>query len=122
MGCEHEDSTYIIQGSNDPLIITFDDDVSELPQIIVSLWVAKPGIKNDPLKIWYSSDLSVDGDTVYCPLSERETARFPDTQVEILAKALDDSGHIRHWKEVTLDIMARKDKNIFLTEAGDPGG
>lgn len=119
LGTEAAEPVYIIQGSNDPLIITFDSDVSELPKIVVSLWIAKPGISKKPLKIWKREDVTVDGAVVYCPLTERETAGLPDTSVKVLAKALNSTGRIKHWKEYVLDIMVREDKSIFLTEVGD---
>ena len=109
----------IIQGSNNPLVIHFDADVSAIPRLVVTLWNSgMPGKNSGPLKIWEREDMTVNEDIAICPITEEETAGFTSTNVELLVKGLDSQGYTIFWDKYLLDITQRKDKIIQLTRNG----
>lgn len=101
----------LIQGTNTPLAITFEDDVSNVPVLVISLWKRK-GIK---LKSWTIENIVVDGDTVYCPLEEQETADFPEGAATLEVKGLDENGQTMFWEKAQVLIESRSDRVIKLT-------
>lgn len=103
----------MIQGSNNPLVIQFDQAVDSLPQLVVSLWSAS----GESLKTWALPDMMVDGDTAVCPLAESETAAIGGAKVTLEAKGLDGSGNTIFWDSVNVYVKARQDRIIRLTGA-----
>lgn len=103
----------MIQGSNNPLVIQFDQAVDSLPQLVVSLWSAS----GESLKTWALPDMMVSGDTAVCPLTEAETANIGGAKVTLEAKGLDGSGNTVFWDSVNVYVKTRQDKVIRLTGA-----
>ena len=110
------DGACIPQGSNNPLVIEFDEEVVFF-ELSVSLWSNATGYKGKPLKIWTLDDITMDGNKAICPLTEEETASFPpsgpssgSTFVEI--KGLDENGYTLYWERCNVYIEARKDREI----------
>lgn len=107
----------VIQGSNNPLVIKFNTSVEGLTELVVSLWdKSKNGENGRFLKSWRKADMTVDGDTVVCPMTEQLTQALPNTSVSVLAKGLDEEGETVFWDEYTLPVKARMDKGISLTK------
>ena len=110
--------TKILQGSNDALVITFDQDVSGLADISVSLWAERTG---SPLKAWRKENVTIDaqdGTRVTCPLLEAESAAFPAGDITLEAKGLTIAGQVLFWERYPIKAGARFDRNIFLTQTG----
>lgn len=105
----------IIQGSNCPLVIQFDAQIDSMPALVVTLW-PDTGCSRAPLKTWYLDDMTVSGDTAVCPLTEKETAGFPDFQQVIEAKGLDENGNTIFWDEYKIELKRRRDRIITLTQ------
>ena len=103
----------IIQGSNNPLVIQFDADVSGLAKLVATLW----GRSGTPLKTWTLSDMSVSGDTAICPITEDETAKLSGMSVTLEVKGLDGSDNTVFWDSVDVDLKQRRDRIIKLTGA-----
>ena len=103
----------IIQGSNNPLVIQFDADVSGLAKLVVTLW-GQPGT---PLKKWERGDMTVSGDTAICPITEAETAKINAPKVTLEVKGLDGEDNTVFWSAVDVDITHRRDRIIKLTGA-----
>ena len=103
----------IIQGSNNPLVFQFDADVSTIPTMVVSLWSDLPGYANKPLKIWWTEDMLINGDTAICDITENETRNLPSSKVIIAIKGWDENGITAFWEELPIDINTRHDKNII---------
>jgi len=108
----------IIQGSNNPLVIQFDADVSGIPTLVVSLWCDMAGYFNKPLKTWERSDMTINGDTAACDITEQETRNFPSAKIILEAKGLDGDGNTVFWDAYPVDIKTRHDKIITLTQTG----
>lgn len=103
----------IIQGSNNPLVIQFDTVLDGIPTLIVSMWNDRGG---DPVKTWTEDDMTIDGDTVVCPLQEIETSAFTGSKMVIEAKGLDADGNTVFWDACDINIKNRRDRNIRLTQ------
>lgn len=108
----------IIQGSNNPLVIQFDADVSSVPALVVTLWCDMPGMASAPLIRWNKSDMSIVTDTAVCPITEEQTKALPAAQMVIEAKGLDSNGNTVFWDEYKLDTKRRRDRIIQLTQTG----
>lgn len=104
-----DDVARILQGSNNPLVIEFDEDVT-VPKLSVTLWNSAK-----LLKAWDENTIDRDGNRIICALSEDETSAFPASNVTIEIKGLDDDGFTVFWEKFTINVEARKDKVIKLT-------
>lgn len=102
----------LIQGTKIPLTIEFDQDVSQMNKLIITAWT----IKKELLKRWDKEDLTIDGDTVTCPLDEEDTKNFPDAAITIEAKGLDEDDTAIFWDSICVDMVSRNDKIISLDE------
>lgn len=107
----------IVQGSNNPLVLTFDTSVENVPILSITLWNAAKW-KSKLLKAWTRSDVIINGDTVVCPLTESETANLSAESLVLEVKGLDDEGNTIFWAEYQLDLLSRRDKVITLTQGG----
>ena len=108
----------IIQGSNNPLVIQFDADVSTIPTMVVSLWSDMPGYAVRPVKMWENADMTIDGDTAVCPITEAETKALPTSALVLEAKGLDGDGNTVFWDQYKIDLLKRRDRIITLTQTG----
>ncbi len=106
----------ILQGSNNPLVIQFDADISNIPVLVISLWCDKLRYAGKALKTWTTDDISINGDTAVCQLTESETAKFPDSELILEAKGLDDHANTIFWDQYPIDVKARHDKTIRLMQ------
>lgn len=106
----------IIQGSNSPIQVQFDD-VSCIRKYSIALIMAdeRRRMENVILKHWDTDDLEFAGNTVYAPLTEQETLSFPPGVVSVEIKWIDDDGDIYHSKVFRERIAGRADH----TEIGD---
>lgn len=107
----------IVQGSNNPLVLTFDQSVDDIPSLSVTLWSAA-GHGNGPIKAWATADMMINGDTVVCPLTESETANLVPAKMILEAKGLDSEGNTIFWTEYPIDLCKRRDRIISLTQEG----
>ena len=108
----------IIQGSNNPLVIQFDADISTIPRLVVTLWSDMPGRTVAPLLKWETEDMLINGDTAVCPITEEQTRELPPVTLVLEAKGLDDEGNTVFWDAYNVDIKRRRDKIIHLTQGG----
>ena len=105
----------LIQGTNVPLVVIFDADISAIPILVITLW-GRNGYK---IKQWNKDDMTVDEDTASLPITEDESAAFPAGSVILEAKGLTNGGTTIFWDEVSVAIRARRDKVIRLTQSGE---
>ena len=106
----------IIQGSNNPLVIQFDTSVSDMPKLVVTLWNDEAGYPYKPLKSWDETQMTIDDDTVVCPLDEAETKEYPNGRLIIEAKGLDSDMNTIFWDQYPLKVKERRDRIIKLTQ------
>lgn len=101
----------ILQGSNLPILIIFDDDLDDVADMVVSLWRRK----GQELKRWETNDLAIEGNTVTLPITEAETAALPEGYNTLEVKGLDENGYTIFWEDVQVLVGDRKDKGIMIT-------
>lgn len=101
----------IIQGSNNPITITFDSDLTDIPILVATLWLGR-GIM---VKRWDKSDMGIDGEIVTLPLTEEETAQMGGGTIILDVKGLDEDGNTIFWEEAGLRVVPRRDHGITLT-------
>lgn len=107
----------LVQGSNNPLVIKFDQDVSAIPTLLITLWCdSNPRYSDAPIKTWETDDMTISGDTVTVGLDEDETAAIPAVRLVLEAKGLDSNGKTLFWSAYPIDVLNRHDKVITLTE------
>lgn len=101
----------IIQGSNTPITLTMDSDVSTIPTLVATLWADEKLLKR-----WDTADMTIEGATISLPLTEAETAKMKAGKAVVNVKGLDTNSTTIFWDEAVINIVSRKDRNITLTE------
>ena len=102
----------LIQGTNSPLVIQFDQDVSTMAKLVITLW----SLTGELVREWDLDEITVQEDTAICPLTEDETKAFPNTIVTIEAKGLDEMGEMVFWDQMDVKMVKRRDKVISLVD------
>lgn len=102
----------LIQGTNSPLVIQFDQDVSTMAKLVITLW----SLTGEKIREWDMAELTIDGDTAICPLTETETKEYPNTIVTIEAKGIDSDGDMVFWDQMDVKMVKRRDKVISLID------
>lgn len=101
----------IIPGTNIPIVITFDSDVSTFRKIVATMW-----IQEKQVKMWELEDMIVSGDTITLPLDEDETKLFKKGKAKLEIKGLNATNQTVFWEEATITITDRRDKAIDLVD------
>lgn len=102
----------IIQGSNKPITLTFEEDISAIPIIVATLWAGYGNM----IKRWDKTDMTIEEDTAELPLTEAETAEMNGGSIALDVKGLDDIGNIIFWEEVPIMVLPRRDRSITMGE------
>jgi len=106
----------IVQGSNNPIIVSFDEDVSSIQDWSMSLYGEdKRGAPGDLLKHWGLDDVEIDENSVSAPLSQEETLAFPPCVATLEIKWLNADDLIFHSKKVRIRIDGRNDSTHLMT-------
>lgn len=99
----------IIQGSNQPIVIRFGDDIkTNVSDLKVSLYTV-----GKVLKDWNMEDLNISGENAVAGLTQEETVAFPTGACYIEIKWLDLDGITQFNKIVKDQIVYRSDKRIM---------
>lgn len=109
----------IIQGSNNPLVIQFDISVADMPALTVTLWADKENKceqYSEKIKQWNKSDMTIQNDTIICPITEEETKNISARYLILEAKGLDSNENTIFWDQYKLYVKARRDRVISLTQ------
>ena len=102
----------IIQSSNEPIILTFTEDAAGLAALRVTLWQGK----QRKIREWTLADVIVEGETVSCPLTQAETARFPAGPMLLEVKWLDTDGVTEFAETMQIMVCERLDKTVMAPE------
>ena len=99
----------LIQGTNIPIQITFDSDVSTFKDIVATLW-----IQGKQVKKWEKKDMTIASTVITLPLDEDETRKFKKGKATLEIKGLNSTNQTVFWEEATIEIADRRDKDIDL--------
>lgn len=105
----------IIQGSNNPITLTFSEDIADIPTLVATLWAGS----GQMIKRWDKTDMGIDGETVTLPLTEEETAALNGGNIALDVKGVDGDGNIIFWDEAYMRVLPRRDSGISLTYTPD---
>lgn len=100
----------IIQGTNAPIVIEFDQAIDQMSELVISVWAVGGAL----VKMWEKDEIGIEGAIATCPLTEEETKAFPNTVVTIEAKGIDESGEMVFWDQMDVKVLKRRDKVISL--------
>lgn len=103
----------LITGTNVPIEVTFDNDVSTFRNIVATLW-----IQNKLVKKWESKDseMTVSGAKITLPLDEDETRNFKRGKAKLEIKGRNATDQTVFWEEATIEVVDRNDKSIDLID------
>ena len=109
----------IIQGSNAPIILEFDIDVSSITDFSAIL-IPKYGLKLDKsnvpiLKKWNLEDIEIDQQALILPLTQEETLEFPAKPCYLDCKFILDS-NIEFIDSCLIEIYKSADSTIMKVE------
>ena len=99
----------IIQGSNAPLIISFDE-FPAISKLSVGLYQAN----GELLKQWHMEDVKISNGSIACPLTQEETAAMPEGHAFIEVKLAGLSGEIIFYERENTLVARRYDKGVIL--------
>lgn len=102
----------IIQGTNAPIELVFDQDLSQVTALAVSAW----SLAGRLVKEWSLDEVVIEGQTVYCPLTEAESAKLPSAGMVMEAKGLNEAGETVFWSRIKVKVSRRFDRVIYLME------
>ena len=106
----------IIQGSNNPITLTFSEDIADIPTLVATLWAGS----GQMIKRWDKADMGIDGEVVTLPLTEEETAALNGGNIALDVKGVDAYGNIVFWDEAGVRVLPRRDHSITLTYTPTP--
>ena len=107
----------IIQGSNLPITISFDEDMSNIKDWSMSLFGEnKRGEADILLKHWGIEDVDIDGETISAPLTESETLGFIPGVAVLEIKWLSDEDTIYQSETYRIRICGRQDKTLLTSD------
>ena len=90
----------IIQGSNNPITLTFSEGVADIPTLVATLWEGS----GQMIKRWNKADMGIDGEVVTLPLTEEETAALNGGSIALDVKGVDSDGSIVFWDEAGIRV------------------
>lgn len=104
----------VYQGSNSPIVITFDE-VMTGANIHAQLFYA-----GKPIKEWWQSDCTIEENVITFPLSEGETLAFPSGNCEFEIKWQSSGSDIINFAEpVDIYVGRRYDKTYISSPPDD---
>lgn len=113
----------IIQGSNAPIILCFEEEFERVSDISVALIKDNRlnGRPNIVVHRWGLEDIELHEDerTAICPLTQEETLSFPEGKALLEVKWLDSDGDVWMGCTVKTEIGKRFDKTILEEEDGN---
>lgn len=99
----------IIQGTNRPIILSFQDSMEDIKDIEVCLY----GSENAFLKHWDIEDISIEDKKVICPITQYESINFTPGKCHIEVKWMNEYGETCFAKTLNTTIVERYCKSIM---------
>ena len=106
----------IVQGSNLPVVVRFNRDVSDIPALEVHMFTPD----GDVLKHWSLTDVQIDRELVKAPLTQAETLAFEEGTFILEVKWLDADGKTHFTHRIRDKIVERNDTTLMGSEAESP--
>lgn len=97
----------IIQGDNKPIVLEFDESIAGMEQFSAMLYSDSQTYRH-----WEISDITIDGNTLSLPLTQKETLAIQSRYVSLEVKFLAD-GNIEFFDVIRLCVKDRRDRTVF---------
>ena len=97
----------IIQGDNKPIVLEFDESIAGMEQFSAMLYS-----DSQIYRQWEISDITIDGNTISLPLTQKETLAIQSRYVDLEVKFLAD-GDIEFFDVIRLYVKQRRDGTVF---------
>lgn len=104
----------IIQGSNNPIVLTFTENAEKLADISVAL-VKGNRVLYQWGKVDDDAEMRIDGKTVYCLLTQAVTLNLPVGHCAIKVKWLDEDGQTE-FSDTHYDVVVPWEDRTILKE------
>lgn len=100
----------LIQGSNRPIELEFDEPVAAVSALSVTIFdsTGKMALKKN------ADGLLVDGNKIFVPVTQEQTANMPKGKAKILVKWKSADGYVDFADEALIDVVSREDKGVVL--------
>lgn len=110
-----DDVLTIIQGTNEPIRIDFEqeDDISDSLDFHVAIYTRN----KDQIAHWTIDEMVMDGQSVYCPLTQDETISMPTGAGYLEMKRTDGNGRLIPYDRIPVTVEERTDKHILIETA-----
>ena len=102
----------IIQGDNKPIVLEFDESLSNVEQFSAILYGSATVLKK-----WNLEDISISDNTMELPITQEETMKISSQLVSLEIKMV-ANGDIEFFETITLKVKSRRDRNIFEVTGG----
>lgn len=99
----------IIQGSNAPILLTFESSMDSITDFSAALVSRKLVDKTSILKHWEKADIEVNETAVALPLTQEETMEFPSGVCSLEIKWVDED-NVHFADVVNINVEHRADK------------
>ena len=102
----------IIQGDNKPIVLEFDESLSNVEQFSAILYGSATVLKK-----WDLEDISISDNTMELPITQEETMKISSQLVSLEIKMV-ANGDIEFFETITLKVKSRRDRHIFEVTGG----
>ena len=107
----------LVQGSNLPIILTFDEDASTFQDLSVKVY-ERTGTADNPILSWGMNDVTIDEQEVICPIAQADLMSpnlvlTEDLNVAIEIKWLGETDTVYNSALIYDYISYRKDTTIL---------
>lgn len=102
----------IIQGTNKPILIDFEQDMSWLKAIEIGLYSRDKQL----LKKWDEHTVIINKNVIECPQTQQETVEYALGSCEILVKWLNLEGFTEFAEKIQDKVIPWTDKTILEIE------
>lgn len=99
----------IVQGSNAPILLTFDNIMENVTDFSAVLVSRRLGDENKIIKQWTKDDIEIGGLDIILPLTQEETMEFPSGTHALEVKWVNED-NICFANVVNVNIEYRADK------------
>lgn len=104
----------IPQGSNTPIHLRFKENPAGFTYLTAGLY--NDGFYGDEnaLKTWAKSDMTINSNEVYLPLTQAETAALDAGEIGLLIKYRTGTSPVVIVDRVRVEVIARGDRGVLL--------
>ena len=101
----------ILQGTNIPITVEFEQSVEGFPKLVATLWG-----QGKLLKKWEKPDMTISTSVIQLPVDEDETRKWKKGKAKLDIKGLNQLNQTVFWEDAIITIEPRDDKDVDLID------